>query len=128
MGMGGRSCVILPRLEIISETERGELRRICVREPRWRVVISPWVERVESWLMGLSVGWLGRAGARGLRLGSLVCVRILLVRESSGARGAIVGDYRLWGNLMVRAVGGIAFFGRRFGGGVGRTARGGEEK
>lgn len=78
--------------------------------------------------MGLSVGWLGRAGARGLRLGSLVCVRILLVRESSGARGAIVGDCLLLGSLMVPAVDGIAFFGRRFGGGVERRARGGEEK
>lgn len=78
--------------------------------------------------MGLSVGWLGRAGARGLTLGSLVCVRILLVRESSGARGAIVGDCRLLGSLMVRAVDGIAFFERRFEGGVGRRARGGEEK
>lgn len=75
------------------------------------------------------VSWLVRkGGCEGLRLGSLVCVRILLVRESSGARGAIVGDCLLLGSLMVPAVDGIAFFGRRFGGGVERRARGGEEK
>ena len=51
--MGGRSCVMLPRLAIISLHTRGVLRRIQVLEPRLRVVISPNWERVESWILKL---------------------------------------------------------------------------